>query len=373
MQERSKNLCYNCDETYKPGHKCKRKVLYCIISEEEEDAMDSVLQEDSQVNEELEVDMTVSLNAMSGTTDLNTLRVRDVANKRGIHLLIDSGSTHCLPHEDTTVKLGCELEGITPMSVSVDDGSKLNTETWTVSHGTGRGWDWLMKHSLVEFDYHPMRVTVTRKGGERHEEKVVAPRSGHPAAPSITYDHSQAHKELPLHWEIEHQILQKKDAKPKKMPPYRYNYVQKGEIEVIVKGMLDARIVRRSQSPFGSPVLLVKKNDGTWRMFYSAAILVRCLIPRHNEAVPQLLIQWEGSSPAEVTWEDYYGIAAQFPDFLPNPRGQGSQNPRAMLRLWLEKEGKSATVRVQSIRTVRSRARLLIMTTAFCINWGNPV
>ncbi|RVW25719.1 Transposon Ty3-I Gag-Pol polyprotein [Vitis vinifera] len=55
-------------------------------------------------------------------------------------------------------------------------------------------------------------------------------------------------------------------AKPVCVGPYRYPYFQKSEIENIVHEMLQSGIVRPSQSPFSSPVLLVRKHDGSWRL-----------------------------------------------------------------------------------------------------------
>lgn len=44
---------------------------------------------------------------------------------------------------------------------------------------------------------------------------------------------------------------------------YRYLYFQKTEIEKQVKEMLNSGVIKASVSPYSSPILLVKKKDGT--------------------------------------------------------------------------------------------------------------
>lgn len=50
-----------------------------------------------------------------------------------------------------------------------------------------------------------------------------------------------------------------------KVRPYKYSPVQKDEIDKQLQDMLQNGIIRPSSSPFASPVLLVKKKDGSWR------------------------------------------------------------------------------------------------------------
>lgn len=61
-----------------------------------------------------------------------------------------------------------------------------------------------------------------------------------------------------------HQIVLKEGAGPLKVRPYRYPFIQKNEIEKLVKELLDDGFIQLIVSPFSTPVILVKKKDGTW-------------------------------------------------------------------------------------------------------------
>jgi hypothetical protein len=62
----------------------------------------------------------------------------------------------------------------------------------------------------------------------------------------------------------DHHIILKPDASPVAVRPYRYPVAHKNELERQCAAMIEQGIVHRSDSPFSSSVLLVKKPDGSW-------------------------------------------------------------------------------------------------------------
>ena len=73
-------------------------------------------------------------------------------------------------------------------------------------------------------------------------------------------------KELPPHRSHDHKIPLVPNTHPVNIRPYKHPPNQKDAIEVMVKELLDAGVIRNSQSPFSSPIVMVKKKDGNWRM-----------------------------------------------------------------------------------------------------------
>ena len=68
-------------------------------------------------------------------------------------------------------------------------------------------------------------------------------------------------KKLPPHRVHDHKIILKEGAQPVNVRPYRYPALQKDVIEKIIGEMLEAGVVQPSQSPYSSPIVLVKKKD----------------------------------------------------------------------------------------------------------------
>lgn len=63
-----------------------------------------------------------------------------------------------------------------------------------------------------------------------------------------------------------HRISLQEGANPVNQRLYRYALYQKNEIDKIVQEMLQSGTIQPSSSPYASPVVLVKKKDGTWRL-----------------------------------------------------------------------------------------------------------
>jgi hypothetical protein len=71
---------------------------------------------------------------------------------------------------------------------------------------------------------------------------------------------------LPSQRDHDHQIPLKAGSEAVNLRPYRYSGLQKDSVERMVAEMLDTGIIRTSNSPFASPVILVKKKDSIWRL-----------------------------------------------------------------------------------------------------------
>ena len=71
---------------------------------------------------------------------------------------------------------------------------------------------------------------------------------------------------LPPRRACDHHIPLMEGAQPVNIRPYRYSPELKTEIEKQIKEMLESGVISPSSSPFASPIIMIHKKDGTWRL-----------------------------------------------------------------------------------------------------------
>ncbi|KAI3784108.1 hypothetical protein L1987_43200 [Smallanthus sonchifolius] len=86
----------------------------------------------------------------------------------------------------------------------------------------------------------------------------------------IIHDYPEVFSEdlpgLPPHRQVEFQIDLAPGAAPIAWAPYRLTPSELQELSTQLQELLDKGFIRHSSSPWGAPVLFVKKKDGTFRM-----------------------------------------------------------------------------------------------------------
>ena len=99
---------------------------------------------------------------------------------------------------------------------------------------------------------------------------------------------------VPLHCQVKHSIDLTPGASLPNGPIYRRSVLENDEIKRQIQDLLQKGHIRPSSSPCGSPIVLVQKKDGTWRLCidYRAlnkiTVRSRYPIPRIDDLLDQL-------------------------------------------------------------------------------------
>ncbi|GKA65822.1 reverse transcriptase, partial [Tanacetum coccineum] len=296
QDKRAQNLCFYCDQKYAPGHKCAGQLFSLIlVPQEEEDCFEDCLEEENmEVSQELP---QISLHAMNGVQNYRTLRVRGTVGKHIIHILVDCESTHNFVDIAVAKKLGCHIKSICPLSVTVGDGYKVATTSeckqfnWQLQ-GVNfcsdvmllplvgcemiLGIQWLSTLGDIKCNFKELRMEFVYKrkkmvlrGTPKSNSECLMRMEGisaelQPELQSVVEEFGDVFvvpKELPPSRPCDHRIPLLEGTNPINIRPYRHPPTQKEAIESMVQELLDTRVIRKSHSPFASPIVMVKKRQ----------------------------------------------------------------------------------------------------------------
>ena len=365
QQRRAQGLCFNCDERFHPGHRCKPKLFLLLLDDDVSDPLTDNLcavitppeppnlidlnppattPPTEQKNNTIELVVPspelfhLSLQAATGHPSPRTLRFTATIYGHKVTVLVDSGSSHniiqpriasflhlpiqplssfsvmvgngdylhctglckdtplmvtqhifpisfyVLPIQGADVVLGVQwLQTLGPFvsdftipsmqfyhnnTLITIQGSKLNTITQATAHQLNRMVQTnaiATFHSISMIPTNPITTTYSTTGLFTDEQFLL---TLNPDLQTLLtrYPHVFAKpNNLPPRRDHDHHIHLTPTATPVNIKPYRYPHYQKEAMTQLITEMLHDGIIQPSTSPYSSPVLLVKKKDGTWR------------------------------------------------------------------------------------------------------------
>jgi hypothetical protein len=323
-ERRDRGLCFNCDDKFSPGHRCKKLFLIEGIYEREIEELGQ--EEEGEAGEENDFEIPkISLHAISGVPNPQTMRISGMIKEARVILLADIGSTYNFLNTKLAEKLGLVFDKHTTFEVLVANGERLSSKgkcsvVPVLLEGTLfilefflidlQGYDavlraqWLKTLGPILWNFASLHMSYIWQGqkvtlvgvnspsnwlleGPKMQKELRRCPEGillqllavdlgvEQQCPSVSNldlqrvlgEFQQVFEELrglPPVCNHDHHIALIQGSSPVKVCPYRYPHYQKNEIEKIVVGMLNTGVIRASTSPYSSPVLLVKKQDGSW-------------------------------------------------------------------------------------------------------------
>ena len=311
-QRRAQGLCYRCGAKWSRDHRCPPAVQLHVLEELLElFNLDDIDPQDApdEVHEHAELTLMLSIAAVTGVASPRTMCFDGKLGDSTIHILLDSGSTHTFISESVaSSSIGLSaLSG--PVHVQVANGQILTCSqyipaaVWSVqglefqsdlkvlpltSYDMILGLDWLESHSpmsihwahkWLRIPYKDHHVQLNGILPEVPVDSVLQLSQASTAAVNASVACSAAIQQLldefaslfeqptqlPPSRACDHAIPLVPGAGPVYSRPYRFAPAVKDEVEKQVHEMLTSGLIQKSSNPFASPVLLVKKKDGTWR------------------------------------------------------------------------------------------------------------
>ena len=133
VERQLKGLCYNCDEKYFPGNKCKEQNIFMAISEDvlEEDVEDPIVSTSPEPNDMTppldppKVELVISLNALTGFSSPQTLKLIGYIKHRKVIIHVDSGRTHNFIHRCISQETNCYICVVNNFQIMIANGGSM--------------------------------------------------------------------------------------------------------------------------------------------------------------------------------------------------------------------------------------------------------
>jgi hypothetical protein len=128
-----KGLCYNCDDKCFPGHKCKEQKLFMAMTEDvsKEEAYVSHVPELpppvdlNPPSDPSEVEPLISLNALTGFSAPQTLKLIGYIKNQKIIILVDSGNTHNFIYHRISQEVNFYIRPINNFQIMIANGGSM--------------------------------------------------------------------------------------------------------------------------------------------------------------------------------------------------------------------------------------------------------
>ncbi|XP_010490066.1 PREDICTED: uncharacterized protein LOC104767782 [Camelina sativa] len=338
-EKRRKGICFKCDGPWSKDHKCPNRELrvLTVFNGYEVEVLDGNGEEET-VDEIVGECMALSFSSYRGLSSPTTTKVRGTVGKDKVVIMLDSGVSHnfispaavkklklkCRTYPNLNVLLG---NGLLVNGLGVCEKVTFSTQTFEFTQDfvvleLGHidiilGVAWLSTLGDCRVNWYTNEMSFLYKGKTAHLRGEDDLNNTKMSLKSLSSNYTVCSKGVAMELYNHHltqPVIQQGDPRiqtvlskftsvfaiPTSLPPirgrehainlvpgtttvsvrpYRYPHAQKEVVEKMVRDMLEAGIIRPSQSPFTSPVLLVKKKDDSWRFCVDYKALNRATVP----------------------------------------------------------------------------------------------
>ncbi|XP_061366875.1 uncharacterized protein LOC133310005 [Gastrolobium bilobum] len=274
-RKRELGLCYTCDEKWTARHRSKSQMLLLFGEMEEEtpEAEEEIVWTPNNQNESVEA----TLHALSGSLSPRALILEARISDHLVRVLVDSGSSHNFISRELATTLQMPIIQARGMKVFMGNDSDVKLQgvaecsnSDSKVHTSQASCCTLLAQAESEVgvqvipELMALQSTIAKVLWQVLKKYQLVFQTPHALPPFRGMDHS---------------IHLVEAAKPVSVRPYRFPHHQKSELEKQVSDLMTAGMIQTSKSSFSSPVLLLKKQDGNWRMCIDYRALNAITIP----------------------------------------------------------------------------------------------